>query len=74
MTELLITKWPMFSPPNVLYSLFDDGDDDYNNNGDGDALAMVDGLVAGPAATGAPTHTPFAALNSRHFSVSPKSP
>ena len=31
----------MFSPPNVLYSLLDDGDDDYDNNGDGDGLVMM---------------------------------
>ena len=31
----------MFSPPYVLYSLLDDGDDDYDNNGDVDGLVMM---------------------------------
>ena len=31
----------MFSPPNVLCSLLDDGDDDYDNNGDVDGLVMM---------------------------------
>ena len=31
----------MFSPPNVLYNLLGDGDDDYDNNADGDGLVMM---------------------------------
>ena len=41
MTELLISKWPMFSPPNVLCSLLGDDDDDYDNNGNDDGLVMM---------------------------------